>query len=1011
MSSMNQESPAKTTLWRAADDALSGQDRSVATPTGPADPIGSGDNAGEIDRRSFMKLMGASMGLAGLTSCRRPVQTIVPYSTQPPEYVPGKPVYFATTLTRDGEAVGVLVESHEGRPTKIEPNPSHPGSAGGVSSFELASILTLADPDRPRDVTYTGGDSTWDAFLEDWRAHPVAPNGLGLAVLVDPYHSAAIQAEMVKLKAKYPAAITAAWAPVSDSNIHDGQKAAMGKAVRGVPDLTDAKVILALDSDFLHLETDAVRHTKAFADGRRVHGRKDAMNRLYVAEHSFSVTGGMADHRVRVRRSDIPAVVAALARRLAAPKSGDGFTPKRIPGLAAIPELPLPAGVTDTWIGAVAADLAQAGKHSVVLAGRGQSASVHAVIAALNDALGNAAQDGTLSYVEAPDARDSSLTELTGLVTAMNSGAITTLVIVGPNPVLTAPADLKFAEALEKIEHSVHLSHYYDETSEFCKWHLPRSLELECWGTPRTTDGTIGITQPLIAPLHHSISELEALSLLLGNAESGYELCRATVGKNDAAWKSILHNGVAEGTKYGDPYASINETSLTAQLKRQTLTAGPDFEIALAASPTLYDGRFANNGWMQELPSPVTKLVWDNAAIVSPATARDLGVSQEDLVTVTTAGTTLTLPVFVLPGHSDKSVSVDLGFGRNLGAVAEGAGVNAYPLATSAAYSGGKAKVTKTSGTYPLSTTQKHHNMDGNELVKKISGDRPLILEADLLNFAEKGESALTPPVHNPTVGALWKEHEYTEGNQWGMAIDLNVCTGCNACVTACQSENNIPVVGKENAGYGRELHWIRTDRYFKGDEDDPELRVQPVPCMHCEMAPCEQVCPVGATSHTKDGLNAMTYNRCIGTRYCANNCPYKVRRFNFFNFTKNGPETNVRGETAETTTQKLSQNPDVTVRFRGVMEKCTYCVQRISQARISAKVDGRALKDGDVTTACQQACPAGAIAFGDINDKTSHVSAWKANERNYALLPELLTRPRTTYMARLRNPNPRLNG
>lgn len=1012
MSSMNQDSPAKTTLWRAADDQLTGVDRTVPTPAGPQDPIGSGDNAGALDRRSFMKLMGASVGLASLSGCRRPVETIVPYSKQPVEFVPGRPVYFATTLTRGDDAVGVLVESHEGRPTKIEPNPAHPGSAGGTSSFEQSVILTLADPDRPRNVSQTGGGvrkvSTWDAFLADWKAHGPQESGKGLGILLDPYHSPVMSGLVKQIEQEYPQATIATWAPVSDANLHAGHAAAMGKQVRAVAKVAEAKVILALDSDFLHLETGGVANTRAFSDGRRLETEK-TMNRLYVAEHSFTVTGGMADHRWRVRRSEVPGFVAALAQRLANPQPGDGFEAVRISALDAIGTGALPTTVSEAWLGALAADLVQAGKHSLVLAGSAQSASVHAVVAAINAALGN--DRTTVSYVEARDARAASLESLQALTAAMAAGEIQTLLIAGPNPVLTAPADLGFAEALGKVGHSVQLSHYYDETSALCGWHLPQSVELESWNAVRCADGTLSVIQPLIKPLHQSLGALDVLSLLLTKQHSSaYELTRAAVSlPSDAAWRRALHNGVVPDSAYAVEFASVNESTLRDQLTGSPLTAALEWEVALSPSPTLYDGRYANNGWMQELPDPATKLVWDNAALMSPRTAAELGVRNEDLVSVTTEAGSLTLPVFVLPGHADKSVSVDLGYGRDIGAVSRGSGFNAYALATQAAFTVANAKVAATSGTYPLSTTQKHHNMHGTKHIEHMQ--RPLIREGDLQDYIADGNDALLPHVHEPAVSSLWKEHSYEDGEQWGMAIDLNVCTGCNACVTACQSENNIPIVGKENAGYGRELHWIRTDRYFKGDENDPEMRVQPVPCMQCEMAPCEQVCPVSATSHTPDGLNAMAYNRCIGTRYCANNCPYKVRRFNFFNFTKNGPETNVRGESADTDVQRLSQNPDVTVRFRGVMEKCTYCVQRISQARIEAKVDGRPIADGDVKSACQQACPAGAIAFGNIRDETSEVSKQKAKDRNYALLPELLTRPRTTYLAKVRNPNPKLIG
>jgi MoCo/4Fe-4S cofactor protein with predicted Tat translocation signal len=952
-------------------------------------------------RRDFLKLMGASLALGGLTGCRRPVNKIVPYVKQPEDVIPGKPLYYATTMPFGEEAFGVVAESHEGRPTRLDGNELHPATMGRSSVFIQGAVLEFYDPTRAKDVVEhaNGGSktSTRDTFVAAWRQRLSlleVTNGEGLVILSEPFASPTTARQKAELQRRFPAARWVAYAPVANEALTAGVEAAAGLPLRALYHFDQADVVVALDSDFMQTENDAVRQAADYAKRRQ---QLEAMNRLFVAESNFSSTGSMADHRVRVKPSQIAGVLVALAKALALPVGES---------------LKAAATTVDaTWVKAAAEDLMQARGKGLVIVGRYQPAPVQTLALAINAALGNLGK--TVTLVQPTDNLSSSTTELATLTADMAAGKVKSLIILGGNPAYHAPADLKFAEALTKVEMSVYLGLYLDETAKLATWHLPACHFLEAWGDARGWDGTASVVQPLLAPLYPaSISQVELLGLIItGTEPKGYDEVRQTwngllAGTFEAGWRQVLHDGVFAGSAFTTVPAAVDLGRVAGWLGEQTLPASTGMEVQILPSPTLYDGRYANLGWLQETPQPMTKLTWDNAALMSPATAKALGVKNNygkigrqsaSMVTLVAGERSLRLPALLLPGHADDVITVHLGYGRQLTGIAEGVGGNANVLRTVAAPAllSDVHLVVSVEELHELAVTQDHNSME----------NRAIVREASVEDYLKEGHEALKPtPPHvlrdetGKPAGIYTHPLDLTKGYQWGMTIDLNTCTGCNACLVACQSENNIPVVGKDRVMEGREMHWIRLDRYFNGDEANPQAVHQPVPCMHCENAPCEEVCPVAATVHDKEGLNVMAYNRCIGTRYCSNNCPYKVRRFNFFNYTNAVPET-----------EKMQKNPDVTLRFRGVMEKCTYCTQRISEGRIQAKLENRHIRDGEVKTACQQACPVGAITFGNINDPTSQVSQMKAEKRNYALLEDLNTRPRTTYLGRLRNPHPLL--
>jgi MoCo/4Fe-4S cofactor protein with predicted Tat translocation signal len=981
-----------------------------------------------MSRRRFLSLMGASLALAGLSGCSvRPAPSVGlrPYVRAPEEVVPGKPLFFATAMTLGGAAVGLLVESHMGRPTKIEGNPEHPASLGATDLFNQASILTLYDPDRSQTVTLLGQTSTWEAAF---GALPVIGQpsvgmaiarqrerkGAGLRILTETVVSPTLAWQLDELLKALPQAQWHQYEPVNRDMAYLGAREAFGEPVNTVYRFDHADVVLSLDADFLTCGPGHLRYVADFMKRRRAatgdaKAQESAINRLYVVETSVTSTGAKADHRLALRASEIEGFAEALAARLGV--SGTQ---------------PAPGAPHAHWVDAVVEDLMSHQGRSLVLAGDRQPPAVHALAHAMNERLANVGK--TLIYTQPVEARPVDQTaSLQELVEALDRGRVEMLVILGGNPAFTAPADFHFAESMQKAALRLHLSLYQDETSRLCQWHLPEAHYLEAWSDTRAFDGTASIVQPLIEPLYHGRSAHEIVSLLThGLRTPGFELVRSFwrshwqkqggSGDFEDFWETSVHDGTIAGTRFSSKSVTLKAAAERAQSAKQSSGAG-GLEIVFQPDPTVFDGRFANNGWLQELPKPITALAWDNAALMSPATAKRLGVRVDgyehggehggyrtDMIELEVDGRKVLAPIWPLPGHADDSITVYLGYGRQNAGRVGGApdhqvGFNAYAIRTSAQpWFAAGARVQKAGELYPIACTQQHQLMEDRECVRSATlaeyKEHP-----DFAHRREKEEEREETRVARKPL-TLYQPFEYgPPKRKWGMVIDLTACTGCKACVVACQAENNIPVVGKEQVLFGREMHWLRVDRYNTGPYDAPEeFYFQPVPCMQCENAPCEYVCPVGATVHSAEGLNDMVYNRCVGTRFCSNNCPYKVRRFNFFEY-------------ADYATQSLRQqyNPDVTVRSRGVMEKCTYCVQRIRHAEIDADAENRPIADGEVLTACQAACPAQAIVFGDLNDPESSAKRLKELPLNYALLEELNTAPRTTYLAALRNPNPKL--
>jgi molybdopterin-containing oxidoreductase family iron-sulfur binding subunit len=943
-------------------------------------------------RRDFLTLMGASLALAGLTACtKQPPEKILPYVRQPEPLVLGRPLFFATSAAHDGYARGILVESHEGRPTKIEGNPDHPASLGATDVFGQAHVLGLYDPDRSQTVLYLGQDRTWADFRAALRAaldQQMAKSGAGLRLLTGRITSPTLAAQMQGVLTTFPEAKWVSWEPAGRDNSRAGAVLAFGEAVEAQYRLAQADVILSLEADFVTGHPASLRLVREFASRRKADPEKPEMNRLYVIEGSPTLTGASADHRLALRSSEI-----------------EGFTRAVAVGLG----LPIGGGVAHAWVDPIVRDLRRAGARAVVLAGESQPPAVHAIAHAINGALGTV---GTaVAYTAVAEAGPiGGHVALQDLVADMRAGKVDVLAILDSNPVYAAPADLRFTEALDEVPLRLHHGLYNDETAVRCHWHLPASHALESWSDARAVDGTASIVQPLIAPLYNTLSVHEVLAAFGERTEQkAYDVVRehwkGELGETDfeKRWNRALHDGLVAGTAFPAKKVKLTIGDWAKAPKPRTV---PGLEIAFRTDPGVFDGRFANLGWLQELPRPLTKLTWDNAAILSPKTAQRLGgfrVEEHgsghvaEVVELSYRGRTARAPVWILPGHPDDAVTVHLGFGRTrAGRVGNGVGFDAHALRTSdAPWFGAGLEVVRTGATARIACTQDHWTMEQPE--HEAAVERHVVRAATLADltadpdvFHKMGETV------EPGLSLL-PGYKY-EGQAWGMAIDMSACVGCNACVTACQSENNIPVVGKEQVGRGREMHWIRVDRYYEGPVESPETFHQPVLCMQCENAPCELVCPVAATAHSEEGLNDMVYNRCVGTRYCSNNCPYKVRRFNFLLY-----------QDWTTPTFKMMRNPEVTVRSRGVMEKCTYCVQRISHARIDARNEGRKVRDGEIVTACEAACPAQAIVFGDVNDPQSRVSRLKASPRNYGLLAEVQTRPRTTYLAVVRNPNPEI--
>jgi molybdopterin-containing oxidoreductase family iron-sulfur binding subunit len=961
----------------------------------------------------------------------------------------------------DGFATGLVVESHEGRPTKIEGNKNHPASLGATDVFSQASVLALYDPDRSQTLTYLGEIVTWSAFLGGIRpavvAHSAAaapqqsagaapgqqpaaaspaqqqPGKSGLRILTGTVTSPSLGHQLKTLLATMPTAKWHQYEPAGCDNSREGSRLAFGQYANTIYHFDKADVVLSLDSDFLSCGPANLRYAHDFATKRRLSEDKRDMNRLYVVESTISNAGAVADHRLPLRPSEVEGFARELAAAIGAQNAQNQSSA---------------TGSRANWMAALAKDLREHRGSSIVIVGDSQPPSVHALAHSMNQALGNVGN--TVTYIDPVEVNpvdgNASLREL---VADMSAGKVDLLLILGGNPVYNAPADLDFGNALRKVQMRVHLSLYKDETSELCQWHIPEAHYLESWSDARAYDGTVSIIQPLISPLYSGKTAHEVLSAVMGEPErSSYEILREYWMKRHAAggqeppvtagapkpaatgerqpqqssvqqsqapppqfeqfWRKALHDGLIANT--ASPAKTFSPKSdVATQPSASQSGASSQLEIVFKADPTIHDGRFSNNGWLQELPKPINRLTWDNAAIVSPATAASLGVGKSvngyatnpmgsvggeilaDRIELQYRDRAVIAPVFIQPGQPDNVVTVHLGYGRTIaGRVGRRTGFNAYAIRTSdAPWFGTGLRVAKVGGTYSLVTTQTHHLID-----PEVVGERDVIRSNTLEEFLRGPEHGAE---HEEPKISMFPPFQY-DGYAWGMSIDLNSCVGCSACVVACVAENNIPVVGKEQVARSREMHWIRVDAYYKGGEKNPETYFQPVPCQQCENAPCELVCPVAATTHSAEGLNDMTYNRCIGTRYCSNNCPYKVRRFNFLLY-----------QDFYTASLKMLRNPDVSVRSRGVMEKCTYCVQRIQRGKIESEKENRRVRDGEITPACAQACPTEAIVFGDINDPGSRVAKLKANERNYSLLGDLNTKPRTTYLSAVRNRNPEL--
>ncbi len=1002
-----------------SDELKHGYWRSLAELFGAADlregalhefPPGADGPPGEMSRRAFMKLLGASAALAGLAACTRaPAEKILPYGRQVPELTPGIPLHYATSMVLDGYATGLLVESHEGRPTKIEGNPEHPASLGSAGVYEQASVLQLYDPYRAKQARDGRMPKRWDDIATALRAMPgmrAGESGAAVHFLMRPTSSPLTAGLVDRVRERYPDVGFHFHAPLSAAGSAASSLALFGRALVPQHDFSRATVVLALDSDFMGTGPFSLRYARAFAERRhagmsRMSGASSGseMNRLYVAEGMWSPTGTLADHRLRVRAGDVASFAAALLREVVALR-GDSAGAAAREAAGSLAPLAEAAPAPAPWLQALARDLVAAAGHGIVIAGEEQTTAVHGLAFALNEALGNVGS--TVWYTEAPILEYGAAShDLGSLTDALRTGEVRSLVIAGGNPVYDAPADLDFAGALKSAQNTAYLGSYENETAAACTLFAPESHYLESWGDARAYDGTISLIQPLIAPLYDTRTVDELLAVFSGSDGAGgasahsllRESWRSRAGGRfeEREWDETVGRGLAPDTRFARLSPSLEWSALPPLLRGSTRRTD-GIEVVFEHDPRVYDGSFANNAWLQELPDPVTKVTWDNAAVMSPTTAAKLGVDTGDLVQLSLRGREQNLPAFILPGHADEAITVRLGYGRD-GAeeVARGVGADVYRLRTrERPYVDGPVVVDRvldrgSPARHELATTQMHWHLEGRDIVR----------QATIEEYRANPDFTSVQNTRQPT---LYDRFDYSKGDQWAMTVDLSRCTGCGACVVACQAENNIPVVGREGVLDSREMHWLRIDRYFTGEEDDPETVMQPMLCQHCEKAPCEYVCPVNATVHSADGLNEMVYNRCVGTRFCSNNCPYKVRRFNWFDYNR---------EIAETV--EMVKNPDVTVRERGVMEKCSFCVQRIRRAQITAQLEGRGVKDGEVVTACQQACPTQAIIFGSYTDPESNIVRSLLEKRSYTVLHELGTEPRVRYLARITNPNPAL--
>jgi MoCo/4Fe-4S cofactor protein with predicted Tat translocation signal len=1001
--------------WRSLDEL--GDTPEFRAMVERAFPAGTWAKLGPTTRRQFLKLMGASLGLAGLASCRWPKENIVPYAHRPENRTPGIPEQYATAMELSGVAQGLLVTSYDGRPIKIEGNPRHPMNRGATDVLAQASVLELYDPDRSRVIVrradghqFAHGWDDFVAFAKPHFAELQRRGGQGLCVLSEATASPSVIDMRARLLKAMPQAKWYEHEPLSRINERAGATLAFGKPYRTHLHLDQAKVIVCLDADILMTHPAAIKQARDFADSRTADPLKSGMSRLYAVESVYSVTGSMADHRYAVRSQDVAVVVCALALELIQQGLALGAEATALrPYLEAVAGGPLKT----PYVAEIARDLLAQKGAGIIAVGPRQMDHVHGLVHLLNRALGNAGRAVTFTAETGREGIELEVSQLPALFADgdLRAGKIDTLVLLGGNPAFDGGPNARFADAIRHVKTSIHLSLFDNESSEHCTWHIPRAHYLESWGDARAYDGTVSLVQPLIDPLYGGKTPIELLALMAGEPLSnGYDIVRRTfreqfaqAGDFEAAWLKALHDGVVENTRWLEqipPLQAGKVRGLTLEQMWQAKSLSPTtpepelYEVVFCPDHCVYDGRFANNGWLQELPDPMTRLTWDNAAIISPADAEKLAIRNGEILKITILDCALEIPAFILPGQAAGSLTLPLGRGRRKGGrVADGAGFDAYALRKfgSEDYEV-SSRISRTGRQYRLVGIEDIHHIDLVGIRSRHERVAELVQEATLAEYQADPE-IIRQRTHRPATGALWQRREYPD-HKWGMAIDLTRCTGCSACVVACTAENNVPVVGKDQVSRGRIMHWIRADRYFHGDPDSPSVAHQIVPCMHCEEAPCEQVCPVGATMHDAEGLNHQAYNRCVGTRYCSNNCPYKVRRFNWYHYQLDVPET-----------VKMVFNPEVTVRSRGVMEKCSYCIQRIHAVRLKARLEERLIRDGEIVPACAQACPTRAIVFGDLNDKDSEVANLQASNRAYAMLGELNVKPRTMYLARLTNP------
>ncbi|MGE4613681.1 MAG: TAT-variant-translocated molybdopterin oxidoreductase [Planctomycetota bacterium] len=966
-------------------------------------------------RRHFLKVMGASMALAGgLAGCHWPTQKILPHTSRPAGQAPGVAETYASCWEQQEVAEGVLVTSYDGRPIRVDGNGDHPDHRGSSTSQMQASVLGMYDPGRSTEPTHSQSDGRvagdWDQAIELLRT---AGKSGKVSVLAAPSSSMALQAMRKRLLREVPESSWHEWAPVNRDSERLGTAQVFGRPMRPVADLSAARVLVCLDADPLMNHPASLRHSSGWAALRTsADDDEPILSRVWAVESTLSVTGGAADVRIPTRTSDIPKIAVQLAAATGVSLPAD--VASSVGSVAAS---------SDGRIQQMADDLLAHQGACLVMAGDRQPPAVHALVHAMNIALGAAGK--VLRYAEVTHGeRPAHIDDLQLLADRIRGGQVETLLMLGVNPVYDAPSlGQSWSELIGQVPHSMHLGLYEDETAKVCQWHLNQTHFLEEWGDGRSWDGTVTLRQPLIAPLYSGRSIIEVVSAVVDDEmKSGHDIVREYLhpmasSDFEGSWKQWLHDGFIPETSNAVDVAPEIHGGWGAALEASIQSVGGK-EIVFLPDHSLFDGRYANNGWLQELPDPVTKVSWDNCAMISPRLALDLGVKNGDMVDLTVAGVSLAMAAFVLPGQNQDTIGVALGYGRlisdraagrlsrkpSIYQIADGVGFDTYRLRNAAALRAGFASVSvaRSGGTYELATTQDHNPIRPDEFMgdlefneeQRRAGEYVRVVDCDSTPDAgEVAKQVTAAGPHHPDLVSPWKEHEYTS-HRWAMSIDLNVCTGCSACVVACQAENNIAVVGKDEVAYGREMHWMRIDRYFMGEDvDNPEVVHQPLTCNQCENAPCEQVCPVAATVHNEEGLNDMVYNRCIGTRYCSNNCPYKVRRFNYFNNTKN-----------PSATEQMGYNPEVTVRARGVMEKCTYCVQRINSSKIKAKNEDREMVDGDVLPACAQSCPTHAITFGDLADPDSQVSRTQKSHRAYKMLAELNVKPRTSFLAKLRN-------